>query len=125
MQEPTKWRAREPLKREPEKGSEKSLSETVSGLEKELEIASPIHKDSPVEGFDRSRTFVVDGKRMKWDWDLVQAILDRKPIPVDPIALNKARSLCRLAMTLITREVSLLRRIVPLHARADISVSIG
>lgn len=34
----------------------------------------------------------------------------RDPIPVDPVALNEARLLCRQAMTLITEEVSTLKQ---------------
>lgn len=53
----------------------------------------------------RTKTFDIKDDLIVKEWGLDSVNLNREPIPVDPIALNEARLLCREAMTLITEEV--------------------
>jgi hypothetical protein len=54
----------------------------------------------------RVNTFHVDDPFVIEDWDLKNNNETRDPIPLDPVALNEARLLCREAMTLITEEAA-------------------
>ena len=54
----------------------------------------------------RVDTFVIDDESVDMGWDLRENNNDHTPIPLDPVALNEARLLCREAMTLITEEAA-------------------
>jgi hypothetical protein len=72
----------------------------------------------------RANTFGVDDPLIVEDWDLKNNNATRTPIPLDPVALNEARLLCREAMTLITEEAA---RLVdhPMLAYADFDPKTG
>ena len=61
---------------------------------------------SSMGGPKRVNTFGIDDPMIIEDWDLQKANANCDPIPLDPVALNEARLLCREAMTLITEEAA-------------------
>jgi hypothetical protein len=54
----------------------------------------------------RMETFPVDDPFIQPGFDLDTNNQDRTPIPLDPVALNEAKLLCREALTLITEEAA-------------------
>lgn len=108
LKDPSKWQARKPVAK-------------IRGLPDghDLLYASPTQArrtlsapDSPTFTIDtadlveRKHTFDIDDPLVLEGRTLKELNTSREPVPVDPVALNEARLLCRQAMTLITEEVN-------------------
>ncbi|KAF2754729.1 hypothetical protein EJ05DRAFT_131526 [Pseudovirgaria hyperparasitica] len=99
------------------------IETSMSNLSQSSEKLSPCQKRA--KGFiERNNTFEIEDNTIGESWDLYAINHDRSPIPVDPLALNEAKLLCREAMTLIVQEAA---RLVdhPHLAYAEFNVMTG
>lgn len=108
LKDPSKWQARKPVAKikslpdghdilyasptEVRKASSSSAPGSPSTLATDMQERK--------HTFDIEDPFILEGRSLK------ELNTSREPVPVDPVALNEARLLCRQAMTLITEEVS-------------------
>jgi hypothetical protein len=121
MVDMSKWRARE--QKEITSDTEYSFSpgsKTIATIQKinaALEAATDPNATAEeskaaaaalrAEKARRAETFAIDENLVGGAaWDLKENNDNRTPIPLDPVALNEARLLCREAMTLITEEAA-------------------
>ncbi|GIJ84832.1 hypothetical protein Asppvi_003683 [Aspergillus pseudoviridinutans] len=121
MSDTSKWKAREPQKQLPTESSPGSTSggaliqpaqngpftSPLSAPDAKKQSAKP--KDKTLESpapTDDPYTFHPQDSNIAEDWNLALNNARRDPIPLDPVALNEARLLCREAMTLITEEAT-------------------
>ncbi|KAL0256497.1 hypothetical protein SLS55_008892 [Diplodia seriata] len=127
LKDPSRWQARKPVVRiKPLPDGHDLLYESPVNTRK-ASVAAP---DSPTTTLasiatadipERKHTFDIDDPLILEGRSLRELNATRDPIPVDPVALNEARLLCRQAMTLITEEAA---RLVshPELAYADFSL---
>ncbi|GME47700.1 hypothetical protein BKCO1_100066 [Neofusicoccum parvum] len=108
LKDPSKWQARKPVAKikslpdghdilyasptEVRKASSSSAPGSPSTLATDMQERK--------HTFDIEDPFILEGRSLK------ELNTSREPVPVDPVALNEARLLCRQAMTLITEEAA-------------------
>ncbi|KAK0665024.1 hypothetical protein DIS24_g318 [Lasiodiplodia hormozganensis] len=126
LKDPSKWQARKPVVKV------KALSDGHDILYESPTTARKASGSAPdslatlatialADIPERKHTFDIDDPHILEGRSLKELNMARDPIPVDPVALNEARLLCRQAMTLITEEAA---RLVshPDLAYADFSI---